>query len=492
MKIFGLDLRSPFAPQAKPSIQKPKDKGKVVADLPSAGGRSSHFAITSDFLQSFEGGIDFVIPPWDRRIISIIRRLYWLNPDVGVAVNDLVQLTNTGHKVIFDKTVSPEQVDKMRIHLQNSSKNWGDGLAGVEGLVNKLIAQVYISGAISGEWVPHNDLTGINTCILINPEDIRFGYNSSKLRYEPYQVLYDGNLKYNPGKDKVKLNPLTYKYFGLMGDTNEPYGIPPFITALNAIATQGDMLSNIRYIVKQIGLLGFFEALLEKPLQQANESETAYKARLESLLTKTKQNIEGGLIDGTIVGYNEDHEFEFHSTTKNITGLSDLYNLNETQIANGLKYSPTFMGVNTKTEAALTIIFTKMLSQLKNVQRLVKAFLEYGYALDLRLAGYSFNYLRVDFSPSTITDDLKLQQAEEIKIRNLRVLYADGIISQDTYADSLGYEAPDKKEPRVPIDPEKTQGDAVKKKERKKDKVKDAGSTRRKRKEQPKDPKPRS
>jgi len=489
MKILGLNIPIYFG-KPKRVLEVSPDKQKIVSEIPH--GRSSIFGVSPDFISSLENGLVFVTQPWDSRIISLIRRLSWTNPDVGIALNDLVQLTNTGHKIYFDKTVPPEQVDKMRMHLENKMKTWGDGVAGSEGLINKLIAQIYISGAISGEWVPDPDLQGINNCILINPENITWAYNPTTSRYEPYQKVSDQILTRGKYVDKIKLNQITYKYFGLHGDTNEPYGIPPFLTALEALVTQKDMLTNVSYIVKQIGLLGFFEALLEKPAQQANESENAYKSRLEQLLTTTKNNIQDGLIDGTIVGYDEDHEFNFHSTTKNLNGIGEIFNTNEIQVANGLKYNPTFMGVNTKTEAALTIVFTKMLAQLKNIQRLIKAFLEYGYVLELQLAGYNFNYLRVEFKPSTITDDLKMQQGQEIKIRNYSALYAAGIISQETFADEMGFEAPDKPEPRVPLVAPETGEDAAKKKDRKKDKQDSDTRTRKKRKEQPKDAKPRT
>jgi hypothetical protein len=102
--------------------------------------------------------------------------------------------------------------------------------------------------------------------------------------------------------------------------------------------------------------------------------------------------------------------------------------------------------------------------------------LEFGYSLHLRLKGYHFKDLSVVFNPSTITDDLKIQQAEEYKIRNSRVLYADGIIPLTEYANRHGFDKPDQEEPRAPIDPD----GALAKEEQRRDREADKDASDRK------------
>jgi len=212
------------------------------------------------------------------------------------------------------------------------------------------------------------------------------------------------------------------------------------------------MDKNLRFIMKQIGLLGFTQLLMSKPSQDTGETDDQYKARITLLLTEAKDNILDGIKDGVVVGFDEDHEFDFNSTTKNLSGVSDLYNLNEVQVANGLKMAAEFLGVGSSgSETGINIVFTKMLSQLQNVQQIVAANLRHGYALELRLAGYNFKHLRVEFKPSTITDELKLQQAQEYKIRNTYNLYQMGLIGQQQSANIMDFDTPDQKEPRGPI-----------------------------------------
>jgi len=414
-------------------------------------GRSSRPTMGIDSFVDLRNGSKFVNPGFIAEVIPVIRKMSWINPDLGVAVNNMVQLTNTGHKIKFDPGVDPEQVENMRVHLEQKELEWGDGVAKMDGLINKMITQIWISGALSTEWVVANDLKGINNIVLVNPETIRFRWDKKKLRFFPYQ-RQDSQTGDILGEKYVKLNTNTYKYFGLNGDTETPYGIPPYLTALNALSTQADMDKNIRFIMRQIGLLGFIELLMEKPGQQEGENDDQYKQRLLRLLSESKENVLDGVKDGVVVGYKEDHEFNFHSTTKNLSGVSDLYNQNEVQVANGLKMAAEFIGIGSRrAEAGISIVFTKMLSQLQNVQRIVAANLQYGYALELRLAGYKFEHLDIEFKPSTITDELKAQQGNEYKIRNVNNKYQMGIISQEQAADELGYDKPDQKEPRAPI-----------------------------------------
>ena len=406
--------------------------------------------LNNNTFTDIKGKTTFITPGFIAEYIPIIRKLSWINEDMGLAVNDMVRLTNTGHRIKFGPEVEAELQSEMREHLEEKQIEWGDGVDGINGLVNKLIAQIWIAGALSGEWVVANDKKGIKNMVLVNPETIVFSWNKKQLRYEPYQKqTYE--MTGIIGEKYEKLNENTYRYYGINGDTEAPYGIPPFLTALNAISTQQDMLANIRYMMKQIGLLGFFEALMEKPGQRDGENEEQYIARLNTTLDEAKKKIIDGIGEGVIVGYKDEHEFNFNSTTKDLNGVGEIYNQNERGVANGLKYSPEFLGVSGSkgSEGGMGIVFTKMLSQLTNIQSVIASYLKFGYTLELRLAGYDFESLMVEFNPSTISDDLKYQQGQEVKVRNVIAKYGQGIIGQQQAADELGYDKPDQEEPRI-------------------------------------------
>lgn len=450
---------------------------------PITPGPSSSRDLPKNALQSLQKSLNIVDPQFQFDAIPVIRKLSIVNMDVNQALNDLTRLANTGHKIKFNPEVDPKQIDEMRDFISNSSKHWHVGAAGASSVVNKTFRQIMIGGALAKEWVPNLSLNDIEEVRFINPESIRFVIEKNTRGYQPYQKLKNTPIT-DITRDLRKLNTSQFRYFALNGDTDVPYGIPPYIAALDPISIQRGMIQNLKFITKYLGTFGFMDARMEKPVKQPNESEQAYLNRIETMLTEFKQRVLNSIADGVIVGIKEDHEFEFHNTTKDAKGAKDIFDLNEQLVASGLNYDAVFMGRPGATETLVTIMFTKMLAQLKNVQDIVKEDLEFGYRLALTLAGFKFKNLSVEFNRSTITDDLKFQQAQEILIRNLVVKYQYGIINLEQFADELGYLASDQKEPRININQDDPIGDSTRREKREKDKDKSDKSSRSKSKPQ--------
>src|SRR5690606_30692076 len=97
----------------------------------------------------------------------------------------------------------------------------------------------------------------------------------------------DGNL--------VELNTETYKYIALGRFGEKPYGIPPFLSALENIAIGRDMQDNLKYVVKKLGTLGFLEVLVNGPKPLPNEDADAYYRRTQDYLNKVIPEIDKGL-----------------------------------------------------------------------------------------------------------------------------------------------------------------------------------------------------
>lgn len=472
-----LEYVSPLLGLSKPqkdtatNVPVPIEKDKGIDDRPSTTNLPGRVSVPTDGnynVSTVANGLSqtyrTINAKFLREIIPIIRSLCYLNPDVSQALDNIVSLGNTGHKIYFDRNVPDDQVDAMRNHIENKRKDWAPGQAGMDGLINKFFSQLMISGALSNEWVPDASLKGIESCILVNPENITFKLNNRTTKYEPYQyminTLFSNEWEIKPiptdnAEDGlIKLNTNTYRYYALNGDGELPYGIPPYLPVLPRVTSQNRMTKNIDYITDTMGLIGFLEVLLEKPSIQALSGEVLnegqYAAKLEGLLTEAKGRIAAGLKDGVVVGYKGDHEFKFNSASKNFEPVTTLFQENELQVFSALKQDAALAGRGYATsETQITVVFNKLLSQLKNVQNIVKTNLEFGYSLELRLAGFKFNYLKVHFNRSTIQDDYKFQQAEELKIRNVAWRYVLGIINLNQAADELGYETPAEAKPLV-------------------------------------------
>jgi hypothetical protein len=405
-------------------------------------------------LNLLKQNINYVTPEFNRDQIPFLRRLSFVNPDISQAVDTLVKLGNTGFKIRFDPKVKPDMVDKMRTHINNRLTELTQDYGGISSFMNRLYRQIYIAGAISGEWVPQNNLRGFKKIILVRPEHIYWVYDKEKREWFPYQRTQNPTLDYITEGNLILLNKKTYRYHGLMGDDDLPYGIPPLLAAIEPLEVQKDMLTNIKTIVKQLGIIGFMQALLDKEDKKPDESDSAYKGRMEGLLQETAKRLSRGLKDGISVGFKDDIEFEFHTPTKATSGGAELFIQNELLLMSGMKIDSTMLGRPYATsEGHITVVFNKLLSELKNVQNCVKEFLEYGFKLELVMAGFSFETLEVQFNASTLNDDLKYQQAREIRIRNSIAMYNQGIWDNNQVADELGEEKPNRLEPRVMTDP---------------------------------------
>ena len=265
----------------------------------------------------------------------------------------------------------------------------------------------------------------------------------------------------------------------MYNDTDEPYGIPPFMAALDSLKGQSDMRINFKNIMENAGLLGFMEVLMEKPMQNAGESSNSYLNRLDRELLKLKKRLRSGMKDGLVVGYKDDHEFKLNSTTQDMGNLNIPWNLNQQSVANGLGVNSALIGINdTNTEGGAGINLSKLISQLKNIQSLVGYTLEFLYSLELNLAGFNNKGIKITWNPATVSDDIKIQQAQQYKVQNLNALYRDGIISMLQYAQEMGYDSPDQEEPRVPIEDQHSNKKAIDDDERQGDKSKSDRKTR--------------
>lgn len=444
------------SPHVKLDLIKEKQIKKDPIITPTTGGRKTQPTFNEQAYPHIDKNLIFVKPEFSYQAICTIRQLTKSNPDFGMALNNVVSLANTGIRLFFDKSVNDIAADKMRAHIDKKLLHWADkNYTTPSELISKMFKQLMVAGAIANEWVPSNDLKTIDNIFFIHPEEIEFAYDSKKGYYIPYQHTKADFLgliksKHRADSNLIKLDTKTFKYYGLASDTESPYGIPPFLNALEPLDTDYNMLDNIKWIVEQIGIWGFLEVLMEKPDFKDGQSISKYTSEMEQFLAQTKARVQAGYRDGITVGFKDDTEFKFHSTTKESSSVREIYSLNWQRVIRGLKSDPAlFGGDDSRSETQITIVFTKMLSELAHYQNVVKTNLEFGIRQELLMQGFNFNKLTLQFNPSTLQDALKFEQAREIKIRNNNALYYDGIIDLKHYANDLGLEASSEKEPRI-------------------------------------------
>lgn len=457
-----------FKTQSKGSGSPKKGIKDVVAISPGRVSVPEDSSNTSVY-SILKGMTKMVNPSFRREVIPLIRDLYKVNPDMSIALQDTFKLTNTHHNILFPNNTDKE-ANAMRDHLIKVSSKWSQYTAGIDGLVNKMIVQLMVGGAVSVEAVPNIKLDGISTILFLKPENIYFHQQNDGV-YVPYQR--NVNFLRKSVEDFIKLNTETYVYASMYNDTDEPYGIPPFMASLDSLKSQQDMRINFKHIMDLMGMVGFLEAKVEKPSQSGGESLKAYELRLERMLKRLKVNLKESLKDGVVTGFMDESEFKLNATTKELGNLQTPWNMNQQSVANGLGVNSSIIGLNnSNTEGGSGIALSKLISQLSNIQTIVGYVLKFIYTLELRLAGFNNKGITITWGTSTISDEVKVQQGRQYKIQNLNLLYSAGIISQWQYAWEMGYDSPDQDEPRVPLEDSNNSDpqEATKKKQRQDDK----------------------
>lgn len=381
--------------------------------------------------------------------LTTLENLAAYNADFSYAVDNIIQLANTPHDIYFSDKVPEKKKKEMLAWIRENEGGWYMFSGGIRSLKADLLAQVAINGALSAECVPNERLDNIKQVVRVAPKNIRFVYDREKDMYFPYQKA-PLNTTYRtpelPGL--IKLNTSTYHYSALRRYHQTPYPVPPLITAIEGLVIQKKMSANFSFIMEKLGMLGFLSAKVSPPVKKKGESDEAYWQRCSDYLTNVvAPQMQKTLGKGFAVGYKDAHEFDLEGNNMNVQGAEGLVRIVQLMIFSGLKQDPNMLGYNfSTTETFGRVILTKMLSQIEDYQAVVDGFFEQLYLLALRLAGFSPGYVMVKSQQPLVSDRLREEQAEQVRIANVRAKGEIGMIGPDTAANELGYDKPYDKE----------------------------------------------
>jgi hypothetical protein len=426
----------------KPEESAPTKKGLPMkrVSLPSDSADLMNIAKTS-------GPVPFVNPKkFPVEIYEILGYLTMFNPDLRQAVKHVVELGNTGHLLTVEADTE-SAIDAVVDRVEMQSNRIYPFAAGVDGLVNAYFSQIIRFGATSSEWVPNNTLTGVDRVFMVPVRTIRWILRKDLMGYDPVQKP-ENQIVYDP-ENFIKLNPRTYHYMNLETDEDSPYAVPPFLAAIGPVAIQKMMTDNIRKIIKKLGIMGVATYAVDPPAQRPGESDTDYNIKCLAYLDQMATQLQGTFSEGLAIGFKGAFDFDVTSVTGDARGVSEIFNLNEQQLFSAIGSDPAMHGRTYQTtETYASVMYSKMISQLRNTQLIVAHSLQFGFGLDLMLAGIPAKGLNIAFRPSQALNNLQESQAEMIDIANASALYNEGIIGQDEKAHRLGYQKADQDEPR--------------------------------------------
>jgi len=440
MKFFGYQIISPFKKDVvDENCPLPLTSGFEVDVTKVKPGRESEepsdvFATSSKFSP--------IEPGFSLEWLPILENLAAYNQDVGYAVDNIVQLSNTPYEIEFADGVA-EKLRKDVMKLINDNKdNWYSFSGGFHSFRSDALAMAAINGAISVEIVPNRSLDNISL-VRVPPKYIRFMYNKQTEQYEPFQQVRNAKNADANYYGLKKLNTIKYKYIAWRRLLEGPYPVPPFLTAIRTIDIQNDIISNLAFVIEKLGMLGFLTASVEPPKKNPNENDEAYFNRcLKYLETKVYPQLQKNLSKGLVVGFKGSHEFNIAANNMNVTGAQNLVKIVEQMLFAGLKQDPNMLGRNfSTTETFGRVIMAKMTNQVKDYQNMLNSLSKDIFKMFIALKGYDPNIISgVSCDPAMIRDKGAEETARSTEIDNAFKLRDGGIIDQQATANELGYE----------------------------------------------------
>jgi hypothetical protein len=411
-------------------------------ELPSMG-RSSIESTLANRISAQLSSFGTVSPVIDFEMLRCLKYLWIFNPDLSQYVSNVVNLGNTGHELIIDDADSDMAEHAIGRLNEAATRLYRNG-AGVDGLINAYFGQIAWSGALSSEDVISFSARRVERVAIVPVEEIRFVYmHGEYVAHQNAGIVGQraaAGAQDHPGL--IRLNPETYKYFALTTVENSPYAKPPASAAVGAITgPQADMLDNIKWISKKLGILGLVSVMVTPPPRRANETEGEYQLRAQKYLGSVKEALDQNFNKGLLVTF-RDQKVEHANVASDASGAYDLWRMNEEQVMSGIAMQPAFFGrTDSTTETYADVVYNLLLAQVSNIQRLVKRRQEATYRLDLLLAGLSSKGISLSFNRAHGRSPLQEAQADQVRLQTAIEKVKAGIISADRAAQELGYDS---------------------------------------------------
>lgn len=418
----------------------PRQARALKAPVSSAyQGQSAGSIITGVF--NTYGSLGYMLP---FEALDYIEVLATYNPDYSQAVENIKTLANSGHELFVDAD-SDLQRRRIRDLLDEKARTIQERHGGIDGLIDKLLDQAAVFGAMCGEWILSENLREVVDFADINPKTIRFFWDEQVGRYVPYQKVRADQLNQAQRAGQatlngcIKLNETTFHYYAFDAAPGSPYGTPPFLAALENIGIQRDMVMNMSQIVKKIGLLGIVDVTVQKLPPRPGESPEDYMSRAGQYLDAYVDVIQNMVKDGGIVHY-DDMETKSTNIGGNAAGATAIFKQNEELIFSGLKSMPSVQGRSySTTETYAGVAYDIIIRNTKSYQRGCKRMIESGYWLIATLAGLQPKKIGLNFNDNKTLHRLQDAQSEAVEIRNALVKWLCGILDQMGFAQELCY-----------------------------------------------------
>lgn len=384
--------------------------------------------------------------PWE--VLDYVEYLSYWNADYSTAVDNVRNMAGTKFS-IHVAGVNKRNVAATLIALQDKAEmigpRHGGGLANI---ADNLIVQAATYGAMAGEWILTDDLMDVRDYVLINPKTIRFFFDKREKRQVPYQKvsMFAAQAAKKRGQqtigNHIRLNEMTFTYAAYHNSYGGPYGVPPFLAALDPIYLQKDMLKNIKSIVRKLGLLGIVDFQITSLEQEPGESDAHYQSRVTAYLEAYVPIVQQLVNDGALVHYDDLTATTMAVSKDSSQAASSLFQDNQLLLETGLKNFNMSQNRQSSTiDTFAGLAYDLMLRSARKYQDGVASIFAHGLRLYNLLQGVTgVERTTVQFQQQRPINRLYDAMAEAAEIKNANILWINGLIDQDEAAKRCGIE----------------------------------------------------
>lgn len=291
-------------------------------------------------------------------------------------------------------------------------------------LVQHLIDQMLLTGALSYEDVILEDLSGVDELAVVPAQVIRFRYENK--RWQAYQTS-------TAGSQDIKMPELTYHYAAIEKMQGSPYAIPPFIAAARHVLVNQDIDDNLRFIFRKFGMLGLVSYLVNMP-EGYDWQDPAQRQMLNDVIAARAEDFSKDYYKGVQVGPN-DGVFNVTSTTNDSRGAADLMDrVAEKTHAGGGVHGGLLGQSNRPADTFANVIYRIAVHQGESYQQALARELGNSVRLHLTLGGENPAGVKAEFEANPAFDPLSESQARTTEISGDMMMLERGACSIEDLA----------------------------------------------------------
>lgn len=441
-----------------------------AADIPLMSGRP-----TDDQREHFQKyGLTSIIPrkgdkSWkvkaDKDVLRTIRVVMDRDPDVSKAAENFILLVGDGYqKTAYKRSnnpnANPQEDPRAQSYLDDFDRRIGiEYGGGMDSIIPVLVKTLLHYGAVAVELELSEDLSEVVDVHPVRPDRITFKRDKQTGRLRSgIMTPRHGNVEGADEDGFLELPGRQFRYIPFHPHVDEPYGYPPFLSALAAVFFKVELLEDAKMAIHVNGHgrldvtidLEKLQAGMPQALTAIGQEDKArawVKARIAEVSAAFKTiQADQSLFHGSDVSTEP-------IGPQALPDLRGIMTVIDNQVISGTKQLPILLGRNEgATTTHATVQWGLFAKQVHAFSRIIKRIIEWVHGEALAVAGFA-SYSRVDFDEVRASDELAEQNVIEKKIANWDAMVSLGWADDEEGAmDTLNHRPVGERKPApVPV-----------------------------------------